>query len=48
MSLIKIARQNRIFLPLRNDAKLFENFLPLGLKDDELHFNKRDLNIHNY
>ncbi len=30
-----------IFSPLRIEAKLIENLLPLGLEDDELHFNKR-------
>ena len=37
----KLAGQNRIFPPLRIDAKLIENLLPLGPEDDELHFNKR-------
>ncbi len=41
MSLIKIAGRNRMFAPLRIGAKLIENLLPLGLEDDELHFNKR-------
>ncbi len=41
MSLLKIAGRNRIFSPLRIEAKLIENLLPLGLEDDELHFNKR-------
>ena len=41
MRLIKIARRNRIFSPLRIEAKLTENLLPLGLENDELHFNKR-------
>ncbi len=41
MSLLKIAGRNCIFSPLRLiEAKLIENLLPLGLKDDELHFNK--------
>ena len=42
-SLLKIAGRNRIFSPLRIEAKLIENLLPLGLEDDELHFNKRML-----
>ena len=41
MSLLKIVGQNRIFSPLRIEAKLIENLLPLGHEDDELHFNKR-------
>ena len=41
MSLLKIAGRNRIFSPLRIEAILIENLLPLGLEDDELHFNKR-------
>ncbi len=41
MSLIKIASRNRIFSALRIEAKLIENLFPLGLEDDELHFNKR-------
>ncbi len=41
MSLLKIAGRNRIFSPLRIEANLIENLLPLGLEDDELHFNKR-------
>ncbi len=41
MSLLKIADRNRIFSPLRIEAKLMENLLALGLEDDELHFNKR-------
>ena len=41
MSLIKIACRNRIFSPLRIEAKLIENLLALGLENDELHFNKR-------
>ena len=40
ISLIKIAGRNRIFSPL----KLIKNLLPLGLEDDELHFNKRPEN----
>ncbi len=42
MSLLKIAGRNRISSPLRIEAKLIENLLPLpmGLVDDELHFNK--------
>ncbi len=39
MSLIKIAGRNRIFSSLGIEAKLIKNFLPLGLEDDELHFN---------
>ena len=41
MSLIKIAGRNCIFSPFGIEAKLIENLLPLGLEDDELHFNKR-------
>ena len=41
MSLIKIASRNRIFSPSGIESKLIENLLPLGLADDELHFNKR-------
>ena len=44
MSVIKVAGRNRIFSPespLRIEAKLIENLLPLGLADDEHHFNKR-------
>ena len=41
MSLLKIADRNRILSPLRIEAKLIENLLPVGLEDDELHFNKR-------
>ncbi len=41
MSLLRIAGRNRIFSPLRVEAKLIENLLPLGLEGDELHFNKR-------
>ncbi len=41
MSLIKISGQNRMFSLLRIEVKLIENLLPLGLEDDELHFNKR-------
>ncbi len=37
----KIAGRNRIFSPLGIEAKLIENLLPLGLEDDELHFNKQ-------
>ena len=48
MSLLKIAGRNRIFSPLRVEAKLIENLLPLGLKDDELHFHKRPEYMHNY
>ena len=40
-NLFKIAGRNRIFSPLRIEAKLIENLLPLGLEDDELHFNKQ-------
>ena len=40
MSLLKIWGRNRVFSPLRIEAKLIENLLHLGLKDDELHFNK--------
>ena len=36
-----VAGRNRIFLPSRIEAKLIKNLLPLGLEDDELHFNKR-------
>ena len=36
MSLLKIASRNHIFSPLRIQAKLIENLLPLGLEDDEL------------
>ena len=36
MSLVKIAGLNRIFSPLRIEAKLIENLLPLRLEDDEL------------
>ena len=28
------------FSPLRIETKLIENLLPLGLEDDEFHFNK--------
>ena len=48
MSLLKIAGRNRIFSPLRIEAELIENLLPLGLEDDELHFNKRPEYMHNY
>ena len=41
MSLIKIAGRDRLFPPLGIETKLIENLLPLGLEDDELHFNKR-------
>ena len=41
MSLLKIAGRNCIFSPLRIEAKLIENLLPLGLEDDELHFDER-------
>ncbi len=41
MSLLKIASRNRMFSPLRIEAKLIENLLPPGLEDDELHLNKR-------
>ena len=41
ISLLKIAGRNRIFSRLRIKAKLIENLPPLGLEDDELHFNKR-------
>ena len=41
MSLLKIASRNRMFSPLRIEAKLIENLLPLGLEDDEPHLNKR-------
>ncbi len=41
MDLLKIAGRNRIFLPLRIEDKPIEDLLPLGLDDDELHFNKR-------
>ncbi len=37
--LLKITGQNRIFSPLRIEAKLIENLLPLGLEDDEFNFN---------
>ena len=40
MSLSKIAGRNRIFSPLRIEAKLIENLLSLGLEDGGLHFNK--------
>ncbi len=40
MSLIKIAGRNHIFSSLGIETKLFKNLLPLGLEDDELHFNK--------
>ena len=38
MSRIKIVGRNRIFSPLGIEAKLIENLLPLGLADDENHF----------
>ncbi len=41
MSLIKIAGRNRIFSSSGIEAKLIKNLLPLGLEDDERHFNKR-------
>ncbi len=41
MSLLKTAGRNRIFSPLRIEAELIENLLPLGLEDDKLDFNKR-------
>ncbi len=41
MSLIKSASRNRVFSSLGFEAKLIENLLPLGLKHDEHHFNKR-------
>ncbi len=41
MNLLKIAGRNRIFSPLRIEAKFIENLLPLALEDDEIHFNKR-------
>ena len=47
MSLIKLAGRNRIFSSLGIEAKLIKNLLPLGLENDELHFNKH-LNMHNY
>ena len=38
----KIAGRNRMFSPLGIETKLIENLLaPVGLDDDELHFNKR-------
>ena len=40
----KIPGRNHIFSPLRIETKLFENLLPLGIKDDELHFDKRPEN----
>ena len=36
MGVLKITGQNRIFSPLRIEAKLIENLLPLGLEDDGL------------
>ena len=41
MSLIKIAGRGLIFSPFGIEAKLIENLLHLGLKDDALHLNKR-------
>ncbi len=41
MSLIKIAGRNHIFSLLGIETKRIENLIPLGLEDDELHFNKR-------
>ena len=46
MSLIKLAVRNRIFWSLGIEAKSIKNLLPLGLENDELHFNKH-LNMHN-
>ncbi len=46
MSVIKIAGRNCTFSPLSIEVKLIENLLPLGLEDEERHFNKR-LNMHN-
>ena len=47
MSVLKIAGRNCTFSPLRIiEVKLIENLLPLGLEDEERHFNKR-LNMHN-
>ncbi len=40
MGVLKIAGRNRIFSPSRFETKLIEYLLPLGLEDDELHFNK--------
>ncbi len=39
--LIKIVNRNRLFSPLRIEAKLIENLLPLELEEDALDFNKR-------
>ena len=47
MSLIKLAGRNRILSSLGIEAKLIKNLLPLGLENDELHFNKH-LNMHKY
>ncbi len=41
MSLTKIAGRSLIFSPFGIEAKLIENLLHLGLKDDALHLNKR-------
>ena len=41
MGVLQIAGRDRLFSPSRIEAKRIENLLPLGLKDDELHFNKR-------
>ncbi len=46
MSLIKLAVRNRIFWSLGIEAKSIKNLLPLGLENDELHFNKHQ-NMHN-
>ncbi len=43
MSLIKIAGRDRIFSPLRIEAKLIENLVPLGLFSSI-----NDLKMHNY
>ena len=48
MSLKKIAGRNRMFSPLGIETKLIENTLPLGLEDDELHFNKLPEYMNNY
>ncbi len=47
MSLIKTSGRNRIFSPLGDEAKLFENLLHLGLENDEL-TSINDLNMQNY
>ncbi len=39
--ILKIAGRNRTFSSLGIVAKLIKNLFPLGLEDDELHFNKR-------